>query len=347
MHESTGDAPESFGSWFDLALVSASTRRSLNELAVNTPPVLVALVCELDELAPAAGMLLGERWVTSGDGTQPDTTDTRLLSPESDRWTLDELSIQVLEPAKVSPAFRHVFVIDAADRMDQRLADRLLRLLEEPPSPATFVLCVSSFDALPVTLQGRCEKVVLIESATSSERAEALISAGVARPAAETAIRLAGRAIALAPLLARDAQIASLASRLLDHPAWDSSATPIADADEILALCSQLAASWEAGKLVTRSTERLTPLERAKLRNVVRMGFDRHRSATHALMRRVAAAPPSPVFASVGADGSFPVGRSFVARVEDRAIALSLAERQLSAYTSVRLVLASLLSVTA
>lgn len=333
------DDPERPG-WFDLALLAPSARRALTSLAQATPPVLIALVSELETLASAAAQLLAERW--TADPSVPDAvlSDLHVIAPAGDRWTVDEIESQLFDVVRRSPAVRHVIVIDAADRMDARLADRLLRTLEEPPSPTTFVLCVEDLASLAPTVQGRVEQVVEILPAAPTERAEALAAAGVARPAAETAVRLAGRAVTLAPLLAADAELASLASRFLDHPAWDASSAPVGDAVELAELAGRLAASWERGALVAKAPEKPTPLEKARTRAVIRMGFDRHRSSSRALLRRVAASAQSPVFAATHA--VTPGTGSFVATVELRFDALAHAERQLRAFSSPRLVLAAL-----
>jgi hypothetical protein len=326
--------------WFDLALLAPPARRALTSLAQATPPVLIALVSELETLASAAAQLLAERW--TADPTVPDAvlSDLRVITPTGDRWTVEEIETQLFAVVRRAPAVRHVIVIDAADRMDARLADRLLRTLEEPPSPTTFVLCVEDLASLAPTVQGRVEQIVEILPAAPTERAEALAAAGVARPAAETAVRLAGRAVTLAPLLAADAELASLASRFLDHPAWDASTAPVGDAVELAELAGRLAASWERGALVAKAPEKPSPSEKARTRAVIRMGFDRHRSSSRALLRRVAASAQSPVFAATQA--VTPGTGSFVATVELRLAALADAERQLRAFSSPRLVLAAL-----
>jgi len=338
--------PSQHSEWFDLALLSPSARRSLTTLAQGTPPILIALVSDLETLAASAASLLAGRWVANTEFPDAILSDLRVISPTSDRWTAEELRSEILDVVSRTPVIRHVIVIDSADRMDQRLADRLLRTLEEPPSPASFVLCVEDVTQLPVTIQGRLEHIVEILPASPTERAEALVTAGVARPAAETAVRLAGRAVTLAPLLATNPEIASLASRLLDHPAWDSTTQPITDADEIVFLATRLAVSWEQGELAERGTEHLTPATKARLRSVIRMGFERHRSASRALLRRTAAQLHNPIFAEISA----PRGRertSMVNPITRRLDALTLAEQQLRAFTAPKIVLAALLAADA
>lgn len=335
------DDPDRPG-WFDLALLAPSARRALTALAQMHPPVLIAMVSELEMLASSAAALLGERWVAHPEHPDAALTDIRVITPTSDRWTVEEIETQLFDVVRRSPAVRHIIIIDAADRMDARLADRMLRTLEEPPSPATFVLCVEDPSSLASTIQGRLERIIEILPAAPTERAEALAASGVARPAAETAVRLAGRAVTLAPLLAADAEMASLASRFLDHPAWDASSTPVNDALEIVELAARLAASWESGTVVAKPSEKPSPSEKARLRAVIRMGFDRHRSSTKALLRRIAAAAQSPVFAATRSSTIF-TDHSFVAGVERRLAALASAEQQLRSFASPRLVLAALL----
>ena len=53
-------------------------------------------------------------------------------------------------------AGRKVYIIDEADRMNDRAQNALLKALEDPPGHACFILCAASADALLPTVRSRC-----------------------------------------------------------------------------------------------------------------------------------------------------------------------------------------------
>lgn len=68
---------------------------------------------------------------------------------------------EMVAAAQVVPneAQRKVFVVEDADTMNRQAQNAMLKLLEEPPLSAAFVLCVSNPLALLDTVRSRCEIV--------------------------------------------------------------------------------------------------------------------------------------------------------------------------------------------
>ncbi|HIS45445.1 MAG TPA: DNA polymerase III subunit [Candidatus Scatomorpha merdigallinarum] len=66
-----------------------------------------------------------------------------------------------------------VYVIEDADTMNTQAQNALLKLLEEPPESAAFVLCVSNPELLLPTVRSRCEIVRANADAEESDEAVA------------------------------------------------------------------------------------------------------------------------------------------------------------------------------
>ena len=136
----------------DPLLDTDASPRSLAELMSTADSGVIALTG-----APAAC----EEWVRAAaehacDHAGLRADEFRYLSPASDRWTVAELAGSVVAQAGIQPLGPGwvIAVADAAS-MDPAAAARLLKTLEEPPSPAWYVLCRDDEDLLPTALQGR------------------------------------------------------------------------------------------------------------------------------------------------------------------------------------------------
>ncbi|MCD8321269.1 MAG: DNA polymerase III subunit [Oscillospiraceae bacterium] len=99
----------------------------------------------------------------------------------------------VAASASVAPneAARKVYIIAEADRMNRLAQNALLKVLEEPPGHACFILCTAAADALLETVRSRCIRVdewergeaacilsplatAYLQTAASGDRAEAV-----------------------------------------------------------------------------------------------------------------------------------------------------------------------------
>ena len=350
-------------STLDPRLVDASTRAVLAAAVGMNAPTVVAVVSEHSDLARDTALLLGRRWLLAtasgesfhgadtaagGDAGSPQVDSERALigaaldndivvsGPSGERWTRDELDELVITRVERLPIVRHVLVVEACDDMDLRAAERLLKTLEDPASPTTFLLCVRDLTGLPATIRGRVELVLPVAPAPEDERIEAMVVAGTPREAARVAVTLAGRAVALAPLLAADERVAALAERLLAVDAWRDTERPVTHAFELAGLCTQLAGCWEAGKFVETSSTSTTPRVRARARLVIRLGIDRYRAVTGQMLLDHAASR-----GGVLGDETPGVEVS-LRRIHDRVSSAYRAEEQLRTYASPPLVLAGL-----
>ncbi len=69
-----------------------------------------------------------------------------------------------------------VFLIEEAHLMTIGAANALLKILEEPPSYALFILITSTPDLLPATIRSRCQKILFQPAPLRGEDFAALLS---------------------------------------------------------------------------------------------------------------------------------------------------------------------------
>ena len=90
-------------------------------------------------------------------GTHP---DVYLLEPIGDQIRIDDIRA-LRRDLHMRPfeAARRVYLVYAAETMNEDAADALLKDLEEPPSYAVIVLVADDLGPLPETIRSRCQLV--------------------------------------------------------------------------------------------------------------------------------------------------------------------------------------------
>lgn len=203
----TVDLPVIRSGWpSGVALLSEDSLGVLEGLA-DDPPAgsLVVLVSAFTDVATDAVELLA-RGVLGPALNE----DFRVVSPAGERWTVADMDSLLASLAR-HPRHRHVVALADADRMEKRVFDRLLLLLEDPPTALLMVLCVPRLETLPGTVRGRASETVLLEVLSESQRVRALVAKGVPELSAVEAVRLAGERPSLAGLLSLESPLRVLA----------------------------------------------------------------------------------------------------------------------------------------
>ena len=194
-----------------VALVDEESLSLLESLAEDPPEgSLVVLACEFADVALDAGDLVARGLLGAAAAE-----DFHPCSPEGERWTVGEVE-QLASRVLRYPRYRHVLLVDGAETMERRALDRLLLLLEEPPTPLLVLLVVSRADALPATIRGRAALEIAIGVLPVLERVRALESRGVGAQVARESVELAGVRPSLAGPFAADATFREIARRALD-----------------------------------------------------------------------------------------------------------------------------------
>ena len=128
-----------------------------------------------------------------------------IVEPEGRDIHVDTIREDVWHPAYRTPPEpgRKVFVIREADRLSPSAADTLLKVLEEPPADAVFLLLSARAHELPETIWSRCH-VVTFTALSEAFVVEQLVSEGVGGERARLTARLAGGNLGRARRMAVD-----------------------------------------------------------------------------------------------------------------------------------------------
>ena len=116
-----------------------------------------------------------------------------VIEPEGRDIHVDTIREEVWQPAsRTAPEpGRKIFVIREADRLSPAAADTLLKVLEEPPADAVFLLMSARAHELPDTVLSRCHTVMFAALSEAFVVAQ-LTGEGVPEVRAKLAARLAG-----------------------------------------------------------------------------------------------------------------------------------------------------------
>lgn|GEM_PF-5960302 len=112
-----------------------------------------ALLCDEAPAGELCGRCSSCRDTISGSGAHPDVVELDAAS-SGGKDDVKELAMRSsLAPSR--GAYR-VYIIDEAHAISAAGSQAFLRLLEQPPSHVTFILCTTAPEKLPVALRGRC-----------------------------------------------------------------------------------------------------------------------------------------------------------------------------------------------
>jgi DNA polymerase III subunit delta' len=124
-------------------------------------------------------------------GTHP---DLYVLEPVGDQIRIDDIR-ELRRDLHMRPfeAERRVYVLHAAETMNEEAADALLKDLEEPPPYAVIVLVADDLGPLPETIRSRCQLVPFTRLSERAVREEIAARAPGLEPGEAAALaRLAG-----------------------------------------------------------------------------------------------------------------------------------------------------------
>ncbi len=112
-----------------------------------------------------------------------------------------------------------VVVVEDADRLEERTANTLLKILEEPPPRGVLVLCAPAADDLPPTIRSRCRLVALRTPPAAAVAAVLERRDGVTPEVAAFAARASQGHVGRARRLARDPEAQRRRREVLALPA--------------------------------------------------------------------------------------------------------------------------------
>lgn len=154
------------------AYIAASMNEDVRNSLART--LAAAMLCEADGEARPCGRCAACR--KSLKGLHPDIT---VITPglDSKGRKKREITVDIVRAlsseAQVVPneARRKAFIIEDADTMNRQAQNAFLKLLEEPPETASFILCAANPGLLLDTVRSRCEQIRENADAEESEEA--------------------------------------------------------------------------------------------------------------------------------------------------------------------------------
>ena len=132
-------------------------------------------------------------------------------------FSIDDVREQIIAEAYIKPrvAKRKVFVIDSADDLNDASQNALLKVLEEPPSYVTFIICVTAKEKLLSTVLSRSQ-VVTFFPLSEETITEHLLSLGASKDAAENFARLSQGSLGMAKELLENPERAAKIKKTTD-----------------------------------------------------------------------------------------------------------------------------------
>ena len=123
-------------------------------------------------------------------GVLPDIIYLKKAKNESS-FSIDDVREQIIGEAYIKPrvARRKVFVIDSADDLNVASQNALLKVLEEPPSYVTFIICVTAKEKLLPTVLSRSQVVTFFPLPEETVK-EQLLTLGASNDTAGVFARL-------------------------------------------------------------------------------------------------------------------------------------------------------------
>ncbi|MFZ4371918.1 MAG: DNA polymerase III subunit delta' [Mycobacterium sp.] len=144
--------------------------------------------------------------------------DVRRIIPEGLSIGVDEMRAIVATASRRPSTGRwQIVVIEDADRLGERAANTLLKVVEEPPPSTVFLLCAPSVDPedISITLRSRCRHVALVTPTVGAIAQVLMDTDGLAEDDAYWAAAVSGGHVGRARRLATDPEARDRRSRAL------------------------------------------------------------------------------------------------------------------------------------
>lgn len=153
---------------------------------------------------------------TALNGAHPDVS---LIRTELLSIRVSEIR-ELVRRAAMSPTQGRwqVMVVEDADRLTEQAADALLKSIEEPAPRTVWVLCAPTVEDVVPTIRSRCRLLVLRTPPVTAVAEMLTVKSGVEPALAGFAARAAQGHIGRAKALARDEQVRSRRTKVLEVP---------------------------------------------------------------------------------------------------------------------------------
>lgn len=253
----------------DHKLFSPRLRIELEKLIKSSKANLLIL----ENFSLDYGILVANLFNSNWSNLPPISDDVFIAYPVDERWSIDALKSEVIEPTLRSPYNRHYIIVANSESIDKRGFDKLLKTFEEPTSPTTFLLLTSEAALLPKTILSRAQAVVRF---TREDENFYFNNLGYSDQGLIAKVQdLAGPNLSLGRLLLESAQTMELAQKVFSESRW-SIPQSLNEINQLESLIVTLACSWDKNKYV-ESQKLTTPAQRSKARAILNLGIEVYR----------------------------------------------------------------------
>jgi hypothetical protein len=258
----------------ELAQLLSAESLALLRTTLSTHPTLIII----EAPGAVAELVAPEAFATLVPTAQARAADTHLLVPEGESWTTAEIHNELLAPSQLTPLVRNVFFVQEANTISPALFDHLLKTIEEPLAPTTFILAAPSAQSLPLTIRSRASQVLALQP-THADLARWLLSAGLPDELCQRAARvLPDAAVLLAGLTDRPELAEKLVHAAHTLPDRRTPATLAHALAELITIIAETTIDPTASSTMPASKEATQARRRA--RRIARSVLDAWRTLT-------------------------------------------------------------------
>lgn len=186
----------------DVGFLSHKIRQQLERISLLDEDQVIGVSGEDAVTVLAVANHLAKNWV-------PFTYDSALsdihwCDPGEKGWLFENIDNIIVNSLSLQPINRHILIIQGCDTFTIRGWDKLLKILEDPVSDASFILCFTDIGVLPPTVRGRINDFIELNPDSSAAHIDYLVSCGYTPLNAGAAVRASQGIASLAMVLVKN-----------------------------------------------------------------------------------------------------------------------------------------------
>ncbi|MFM7088013.1 MAG: hypothetical protein ACKOW9_00555 [Candidatus Paceibacterota bacterium] len=253
-------------------LLSSETRESVSQMLTTEMVGSVLINSENQELSHMLATKIAQHYHPKGY----DEYDIKDIYPQSDRYSTEEVMQKIIKPLNTMPNARHFMIVHNSELIEKLSYDKILKTIEEPPSPTTFILITNDISKIPLTILSRLEYQITASLSSKEEMLTYLVNAGYQPELVSEVISYKNITPEMMGLFLKDQRSFELYKKIINNAAWFNTNKPALSVNEILTLANSLASSLVAGEY-RQTKEEKTPAGKSYLRVILTRAIANHK----------------------------------------------------------------------
>ena len=186
----------------DINFLNHKIRQQIERISLSDENQVIGICGEDSITVLAIANHLARNWL-------PFTYDSALgdvhwCDPGEKGWLFENIETIIVDSLNIQPLSRHILIVQSCDTFTLRGWDKMLKILEDPLTEASFILCFSDISAIPSTIRGRVNDFIILDSENGGVHVDYLISCGYTPLNAEAAFKASQGIASLAMVLAKN-----------------------------------------------------------------------------------------------------------------------------------------------